>query len=102
MSPEIPDLGWGGFQTDIRPLQAHLRALGAAVEQSNRLTAIRERSDPDLLIPSLACPSALFTGRVLIDRDHFAIRQDVVDRRLHIAQVVSSQKRRGKDRPQTH
>ncbi len=101
MRPEVTDRGSACGEPEGAPLHRHRGRGSAAVEQGHG-----DGVDSGQLLrpylefaPGLANHFSLNAERVLVDRDHFGVREDSFGRRGHAANVVSGQQGRGHDRP---
>jgi len=85
---------------NIFPGETDLPWASVAIEQYYAPASILQRLGPDFQIAVLAHPASLASQPILVHGNHFLIGENIVDLRLHIAQIITRKKRGGKDRPQ--
>ena len=101
-APQIADTRRGVGDAGIHPSKTDLSISRRTVEYGNSGVSTSELSGPDLVLPGLPDAFCLMSGRILIDRDDIAIRENVADRCGHVAHVVAGNQRRREHRPQAH
>ena len=85
------------------PMSVHsdgdVRFRAGTVQQRHGAAAIRKLLRPNLQAVAAFHAAALAAQRILIDGDHFLIRENVADLRRHAANVVAGHQRRGQQAP---
>src|SRR4051794_17066409 len=100
----VPQIANAGTQVtgiaQIFPQETKFLFDDTSIEQHDCAATVPHRLGPDFEITVLDNSLTFNSERVLIYRNHFFVGQDVVNFRFHIAQIVTRDQRRGKDRPQ--
>ena len=100
----LPQVAYRGRQRlriiQIRPLGSDLLFTLSPIKEDHSAPSAGQRFRPYFQIAIFPHAPALAAEGILVDRDHFLVGQDVVNLRLHVAQVVACDQGGGQECPE--
>ena len=92
----------GRGQAERLEVGGDLAFLPCAVEESDRPRAVRERTQPHVVVWRVHDRTPRLAERVLVDVQHLVVRQERTREGIEPLQVAADEERRGHDGPERH